>query len=502
LSAPVLNTPELSAARKAARKRRKKRVDERGVALIMVLGAITVLTVFLTQLQQETAGELSSAVSERDVLIAEYHARSSINLTRLLIATGPKIEAAVGPMLALIGGKGMQIPVWEFSEMVLGPFNAPSAGGQAFGGISLDASTAKGLGLTGTRGYFEYPVVVDEDSKINVNVASHGSIADDLQTGAALLGLMSGQQYDTMFEQRDSDNQFSDRQTICGALVDWVDQDEEGFTCDFRTNAQFRNGAEDNIYQSLGLPYKRKNAAFDSLDELRLVRGVGDDFWSTFVDPDPENPRKRVLTVWGQGAVNVNGANAQTLLALLCEPDVLTEESTLCKDPIQATSFLSGVSLAKSFLPGVPLFPSPSAFINTLQKATAAADPSKAAAAPAAGGGSPIDSLFQMLQLKPVVFKAPGEFKKRITTRSKIFSIYAVGVVPGYRREARVKVHAVVDFRQASKIGQQQTSIFGSTPGAPSSTGNNQPTTQATSDAIAAQSATSPAGQMIYWRVE
>ena len=49
-----------------------------------------------------------------------------------------------------------------------------------------------------------------------------------------------------------------------------------------------------------------------------MVRGVSEDFWSTFIDPDPSNPKKRVVTVWGQGAVNVNTANAQTLLGVVC----------------------------------------------------------------------------------------------------------------------------------------------------------------------------------------
>ena len=40
-----------------------------------------------------------------------------------------------------------------------------------------------------------------------------------------------------------------------------------------------------------------------------MVRGISDDFWATFVDPDPPNPKKRVMTVWGQGTVNVNSAN-------------------------------------------------------------------------------------------------------------------------------------------------------------------------------------------------
>jgi hypothetical protein len=33
-----------------------------------------------------------------------------------------------------------------------------------------------------------------------------------------------------------------------------------------------------------------------------MFRGLGDDdLWHAMVDPDPSNPRRRTLTVWGQG---------------------------------------------------------------------------------------------------------------------------------------------------------------------------------------------------------
>ena len=54
----------MSAVKRAiARRRRPRRADKRGVALVMTLGAITVLTVFLTELQDQTASELSAAVA-------------------------------------------------------------------------------------------------------------------------------------------------------------------------------------------------------------------------------------------------------------------------------------------------------------------------------------------------------------------------------------------------------------------------------------------------------
>ena len=95
------------------------------MALVLVLGALTILTVMLTEVQDESSADFASALAARDELVAEYAARSAVNLSRLLIATEPTIRKSVGPLfLMMSGGKAPpQIPVWEFADQVLGAFN-------------------------------------------------------------------------------------------------------------------------------------------------------------------------------------------------------------------------------------------------------------------------------------------------------------------------------------------------------------------------------------------
>ena len=57
--------------RSTSTKRRKRKVEERGVALILVLGALTILTVFLTELQEGTSADMAAALADRDALRAE-----------------------------------------------------------------------------------------------------------------------------------------------------------------------------------------------------------------------------------------------------------------------------------------------------------------------------------------------------------------------------------------------------------------------------------------------
>lgn len=461
----------------------------------MVLAAITVLTVFLTELQDDTSAELSSALAERDTLRAEYYARSAINLSRLLIATEPGIKRSLGPLLAMLGVGNMQLPVWEFADVVLGPFNDAGSASSFAGLANLDMTTAKNLGTTG-GGHFEL-VIVDEDSKINVNAAARNEVMSKQRLAGQLMGLFAPQQYSPLFDDRDSDGQFSDRQTVCGAIIDFADAEPDGneqaTTCNLETNAPTSTSAEDSFYQMLGVPYRRKNAAFDSLEELRLVRGLGsDEMWSTFVDPDPDDPRKRILTVWGQGKLNIGTANAQTLLAVICGADRVSADQDLCADPTQLTAFIMGVTMVKSMFPGIPLFPTPQEFIKTM-----------------AGQGL-FGPILQGLGVKPVVFKAPKEVTKNLANGSKLFSVYATGVIPGNRRELRVRLHAVVDFRGALQLGA-------AIPGAPVASGSSgaqrgTPTGQpaalddsgaaATPEQVMAAMATNPMGQVVYWRVE
>lgn len=213
-----------------------------------------------------------------------------------------------------------------------------------------------------------------------------------------------------------------------------------------------------------------------------MVRGISEDFWSTFIDPDPTNPKKRVVTVWGQGAVNVNTANAQTLLGVVCAG---APTADICTNPDQAALFLTGVTMARGITMGAPMFGSTRDFVTALS------------------GQGQLGPLLASIGMKPVVFKSQTEFQKSITTESKMFSIYAVGVKKGYRRETRVQVHAVVDFRNAPNLSTPAPApnpLGGTTPSPAATSGSTGATNNA--DAIAAANAPSTGGTVVYYRVQ
>jgi len=483
---------QLGARARRLRMRRRRR----GVALILVLSSLTILTVMLSEVQDENAAEFASALTARDAVAAEYAAKSAINLSRLLIAAEPTIRKTLAPLFLMMKSAPPQIPVWEFTDRVMGAFN-DAEGAQAFQALGgFDLTKGKNLGLTGA--HFEIKVV-DEDSKINLNEPARGGAFGQARLASQLIGLMGGAQNNPLFEGRDADGQFSDRQAICSSVIDWADPDSETYVCDPNNPTAQSAAAEDSFYERLKRPFSRKNAAFDSLDELHKLRGFNDDFWSTFVEPDPDRPEKRTVTVWGQGTINVNTANPQTLLAFIC---AAAPQARSCVDPVEAQKFLMMITMLRGMMAGVPLFSSPQMFINALTNK----------------GGGPFGAILAQIGMEPVPFLSNDQASKMLSVESKLFSIYATGVVKAGKRETRVRVHAVVDFRNApppgaattlAQMAQANNALAGpgAVPGsvsnmaAPGSNGApadpNDPNT-----ALAALLKPTPGGTVIHYKVE
>jgi general secretion pathway protein K len=92
--------------------------------------------------------------------------------------------------------------------------------------------------------------------------------------------------------------------TIVDSLLDWKDADDF-----YRLH-----GAESDYYQSLPNPYKAKNAPFETLEELLLVKGVTP---SILYGEGKQTGLIQFLTVHGRGnKININAASREVLMAL------------------------------------------------------------------------------------------------------------------------------------------------------------------------------------------
>ncbi len=127
-------------------------------------------------------------------------------------------------------------------------------------------------------------VVEDEERKININklILDNGN-APDKERLAVFRRLLEILEIDP---------------SLADAVVDWLDNDEEPRV----------GGAESAFYLSRKFPYKAKNDLFDTVEELRLVRGVTPEVF--------ERIRPFITIYSSEGKVNINTAPVPVLMAL------------------------------------------------------------------------------------------------------------------------------------------------------------------------------------------
>jgi general secretion pathway protein K len=170
-----------------------------------------------------------------------------------------------------------------------------------------------------------------------------------------------------------------------------------------------------------------------------MVRGVSDDFWSNFIEPDPKNPARRNVTIWGSGKINVNTANPMTLLAFICGAAAPTPK--ICLDPLETAKFLSLMNLMSTFTSGAPIFGTPQFFLDALAQKNF------------------MGMFLQKFGLEPITVASASEAKKALSTESKVFTLIATGRVKSGQRDARVQIRTVVDFRAAPSPAQLLTNV-------------------------------------------
>lgn len=129
-------------------------------------------------------------------------------------------------------------------------------------------------------------IVSDEDGRVNINEAQRSQIADLLQQCGMEPGV--------------------ERDTVVDSILDWRDANR-----DHRLN-----GAEEDYYRGLDPPYSCKDAPFDVVEELLLVRGVSPRLFAGGGADGETFPGLRELVTASSGKFNPGTAPQAVLDAL------------------------------------------------------------------------------------------------------------------------------------------------------------------------------------------
>ncbi|NCG19651.1 MAG: hypothetical protein GWP91_11645 [Rhodobacterales bacterium] len=379
------------------------RSSRAGVALLMVMAAITLLTVITTEVAYASTVRIKIAAHARDEVKAEALAETGIHLYKLILMASAQIGKnpmilQYGEMLGINADTLWQMVPFINTQMMRmifvsdGDLDEDDAARMTEGGLSDEESEES---REGKHNFLDFDgdfsaSVEDESRFVYVGALKAETFGDLLELPAAqtLQGLMGHEKHKAYLL-----NKNIEKMELIGALVDWQDADSQKL---------YQGGDEASEYQRLDDPYMPKNAPFDTIKEIRLVEGWHiDGVWERF---------GKHLTIYGAGKVNVNTATQPVLHGLL----VAYLDGYFTEDQIQL--ILEQIMAAR----GTPVsmggihFSSGAQFQSWVQNTT----------------GAPLRD----------------EIVQAITTDSKTFRIHSTGVVG----KSRVEIHAVIDFSRVA----------------------------------------------------
>ena len=223
---------------------------EKGIALVMVMWMIVMLVVLASEMVAAVKGDTASVVNFKEDRETYYLALAGVQLAMSEILRESDFNYYAE-------GEGMVFA--KLDEV----------------GAEYNPAVREEIPLGG--GVVTY-TISDENGKVNLN-----SLAGDRDGMIRLL--------QSIFA--DGDVNVAE---VVDSIADWVDAD------DLVRPA----GAESDYYNSLPDPYDAKNGPFDTVDELRKVKGISDEIYLTLAEK---------VTAYPIGGINVNTASPEALLA-------------------------------------------------------------------------------------------------------------------------------------------------------------------------------------------
>ncbi len=233
------------------RRNREATTSEKGIALLMVLWVLTILMVLVLSFSFMTRTETYATLSFKERAEKKFLAEAGI-------------ERAIMELFYRNVNKNQSI-VLEGREV-----------------WKIDGTSYKSQ-----MGEGEYSVrITDESGKININTITDAN-SDILRNLLKNLGVPE-----------------EEVNTIVDSILDWKDADD----------LHHLSGAESDYYMSLPNPYKAKNANFDTLEELLLVKGMTPEI--LYGEGDKRGIIDFLTVNSKNSKINVNAAPKEVLMAI------------------------------------------------------------------------------------------------------------------------------------------------------------------------------------------
>ena len=293
---------------------KNKTKNQRGVALLISLFAVTVLSFIAVELSYDVSIEYIISNKEYHRLKAYYAAKAGIEISRFRIFI---YKQALAQFQGNLGGKQHLVDmIWNF------PFVWPVVLPEAVGRVEreqiqgvMDESLMKDVQYT--------TQISSEGSKIDVNdLASASEVLRDLTKQQLLQIFEYSINEDDPFGRHLSESN-TDHIEIINNIKDWVDEDQNSENGGDEGQSYVDMISDNDL--DIRLP---PNRPFRTLQEVKMVTGVSNQVYN-FLKPH--------ITVYGNKGINPNYANDYVLRALdqNITDEVISQIKERKNDPLQ-----------------------------------------------------------------------------------------------------------------------------------------------------------------------
>ena len=266
--------------------------SSRGVALVVVLAAITLMTFVALEVAYESQVNYVVSSQEINKLKARYAARAGAKLSLLRLNIYKTAQQKFGQYIKNDPQK-INI-IWEL------PFSWPPSG--FLEGVEDKVSLIlkdeiKNLEKEMSLDSNYSTIIESEEGRINLLNLTSPVRALRTSTRSQLMEIFDRERADNL----DFDKKYLQRdiEALVNNIVDWMDEDSVSL-----------NGGAENHFYKVKNDFLPPNQSFKTLDELHMVAGMDDHLFKLLEDR---------VTVYGSQGININFAGAEVLKSLSLE---------------------------------------------------------------------------------------------------------------------------------------------------------------------------------------
>ena len=249
--------------------------SKKGSILILTLWVLSFLTIFAVGLSYNVSGQLRMASHFQDRLKAYYLANAGIERAIVELAAD---QTPASDSLNEVWANNEEF----FKEAPIGNGYITLSYTMTMVGENEEAESGEDESEEDGAQQVVFYGVMDENSRVNIN-----------KVPVNILEILL---------ERIADLDKGEAAEIANAIVDWRDTDI----------VISPGGAESSYYEGLEVPYECKNGEFQAIEELLLVKGMTPEIFSKL---------QNVITIYGEGKININTVDATTLYGLGLDMD-------------------------------------------------------------------------------------------------------------------------------------------------------------------------------------